>query len=231
MSHAGKLGEMNDVSKQLNHMIAFIDQEVKEKVDEINAKAEEEYNIEKGTYIQNQRLKIIEIYNKKEKQLLALKRVQRSGMMNQARLQILNRREEFINDIFDEVSNKLSDRIKDKTMYKTVLKNFAIQAALILLEPKIFLRVRKEDESLIKPLLKDIKADYKDKTNCDIDIAVDTNYLPQSGLGGLEAYSGRRERIKVTNTFEYKLTMLKEKTLPYVRLILFGMNKNRKYYY
>ena len=37
----------NDVKKQLNHMMAFIEQEATEKAEEIDAKAEEEFNIEK----------------------------------------------------------------------------------------------------------------------------------------------------------------------------------------
>lgn len=37
----------NDVQKQLRHMMAFIEQEANEKAEEIDAKAEEEFNIEK----------------------------------------------------------------------------------------------------------------------------------------------------------------------------------------
>ena len=37
----------NDVQKQLRHMMAFIEQEALEKAEEIDAKAEEEFNMEK----------------------------------------------------------------------------------------------------------------------------------------------------------------------------------------
>lgn len=37
----------NDVQKQLQHMMAFISQEANEKAEEIDAKAEEEFNMEK----------------------------------------------------------------------------------------------------------------------------------------------------------------------------------------
>lgn len=50
-------------------MMAFIDQEANEKAEEIDAKAEEEFNIEKGRLVQQQRLKIMEYYEKKEKQV------------------------------------------------------------------------------------------------------------------------------------------------------------------
>ncbi|EPQ10712.1 V-type proton ATPase subunit E 1 [Myotis brandtii] len=58
-----------DVQKQIKHMMAFIEQEANEKAEEIDAKAEEEFNIEKGRLVQTQRLKIMEYYEKKEKQI------------------------------------------------------------------------------------------------------------------------------------------------------------------
>jgi len=58
-----------DVQKQIKHMMAFIEQEANEKAEEIDAKAEEEFNIEKGRLVQQQRLKIMEYYEKKEKQV------------------------------------------------------------------------------------------------------------------------------------------------------------------
>lgn len=54
---------------QIKHMMAFIEQEANEKAEEIDAKAEEEFNIEKGRLVQQQRLKIMEYYEKKEKQV------------------------------------------------------------------------------------------------------------------------------------------------------------------
>ena len=50
-------------------MMNFIEQEANEKAEEIDAKAEEEFNIEKGRLVTEQRLKIMEFYEKKEKQV------------------------------------------------------------------------------------------------------------------------------------------------------------------
>ncbi len=56
-------------SNQIKHMMAFIEQEANEKAEEIDAKAEEEFNIEKGRLVQQQRIKIMEYYERKEKQV------------------------------------------------------------------------------------------------------------------------------------------------------------------
>ena len=57
------------IAFQIKHMMAFIEQEANEKAEEIDAKAEEEFNIEKGRLVQQQRLKIMEYYERKEKQV------------------------------------------------------------------------------------------------------------------------------------------------------------------
>ena len=91
-------------------MMAFIEQEANEKIEEIDAKAEEEFNIEKGRLVQQQRLKvrnhypvhspgltayiflfilqIMEFYERKEKQVELQKKIQSSNMLNQARLKV-----------------------------------------------------------------------------------------------------------------------------------------------
>merc|ERR1711962_142539 len=56
----------SDVKKQIDHMMAFIHQEAKEKAEEIEAKAEEEFNIEKGRLVQQERLKIMSYYEERE---------------------------------------------------------------------------------------------------------------------------------------------------------------------
>lgn len=49
-----------DVQEQMKHMMTFIEQEANEKAEEIDAKAEEEFNIEKGCLVETQRPKIME---------------------------------------------------------------------------------------------------------------------------------------------------------------------------
>ncbi|MBZ3880749.1 V-type proton ATPase subunit E 1 [Sciurus carolinensis] len=91
-----------DMQKQIRHMMTFVEQEVSEKAEEIDAKAEEEFNIEKSCLVQTQRLKISEYYEKKEKQIEQQKETQMSNLMNQARLKVLKARV----DLLDEAKSK-----------------------------------------------------------------------------------------------------------------------------
>merc|ERR1712142_1443881 len=85
-----------DVQKQIKHMMAFIEQEANEKIEEIDAKAEEEFNIEKGRLVQTQRLKIMEHYDKKEKQVALKNKIQSSNLFNKARMDVLKSQEKLI---------------------------------------------------------------------------------------------------------------------------------------
>jgi len=49
-------------------------------------KADEEFQIEKGRLVNQQRVKIIDFYTKKEKQLEQQKRLQQSKFINEGRL-------------------------------------------------------------------------------------------------------------------------------------------------
>jgi len=76
----------DDVNRQIDHMIAFIKNESQEKIEEIYAKADEEFQIEKGRLVNQQRIKIIDFYEKKEKTLEQQKRLQQSKFINVGRL-------------------------------------------------------------------------------------------------------------------------------------------------
>lgn len=64
-------------------MIAFIEKEGVERAEEIDAKAEEEFNIEKGRLVVQQMAKIKEHFERKEKQVSLQRKIQSSNMLNQ----------------------------------------------------------------------------------------------------------------------------------------------------
>merc|ERR1712156_942379 len=102
------------VSKQIEQMISFIQKESEEKIEEIETKADEEFQIEKGRLVNQQRVKIIDFYTKKEKQLEQQKRLQQSKFINEGRLKILKSREEHINNVNEKAKNQLAQLSQNK---------------------------------------------------------------------------------------------------------------------
>ncbi|OTF73122.1 V-type proton ATPase subunit E-like protein [Euroglyphus maynei] len=222
------LGEA-DVQKQIKHMVAFINQEATEKAEEIEAKAEEEFNIEKGRLVQEQRLKIIEFFERKEKQVELKRRIYNSHLQNQSRLRILKQREELIRDILEEARQKLAEVTKDADLYKKVMQKLIAQAVFRLIEPEVVICCRKQDLTLVESLLDSVKKEYNAATKRNVTIKINKDrYLLPDTCGGIEMYA-QGGKIKVTNTLESRLDLISRQLLPEIRVALFQRNPNRKF--
>lgn len=218
-----------DVQKQIKHMMAFIEQEANEKAEEIDAKAEEEFNIEKGRLVQHQRLKIMEYYERKEKQVELQKKIQSSNMLNQARLKALKVREDHVRNVLDDARRRLGEVIRNPQRYGEVLKLLTVQGLLQLLEPSVTLRVREADVNLVESVIPSIVEQYKEMSGKDVSVKVDTEtYLPVDTCGGVELVA-QRGRIKISNTLESRLDLIAQQLVPEIRNALFGRNANRKF--
>jgi len=218
-----------DVAKQIKHMMAFIEQEANEKAEEIDAKAEEEFNIEKGRLVQQQRIKIMEYYERKEKQVELQKKIQQSNMLNAARLRVLKAREDHVASLLEEAKRRLGDIVKDDNRYKKLLEVLMSQALLQILEANVIVRCRQADVPLVEDVLPACVQTVKEKTGKDVNIKIDPdNYLSPTAGGGVELLA-QKGRIKISNTLETRLDMIARQMVPEIRTSLFGQNTNRRF--
>ncbi|XP_038176859.1 V-type proton ATPase subunit E 2 [Arvicola amphibius] len=219
-----------DVQKQIKHMMAFIEQEANEKAEEIDAKAEEEFNIEKGRLVQTQRLKIMDYYEKKEKQIEQQKKIQLSTMRNQARITVLRARDNLILELLKDVKMRLSTIVLDPDIYQELLDKLVLQAFLRLLEPAMIVRCRPQDIHLVEAAVQRALPQYMMLCQKRSDVHVDHEaYLAPNAAGGVEVYSSD-QKIKVSNTLESRLTLAALEKMPEIRRALFGGNANRKFF-
>lgn len=218
-----------DVQKQIKHMMAFIEQEANEKAEEIDAKAEEEFNIEKGRLVQEQRLKIMDFYDKKEKQVELQRKIQSSNMLNQARLKALKAREDHICNVLEEARNKLSLVTRDPTMYQELLRKLITQGLFQLIETNVVIKCRQQDVRLVQGCMEAAVEEYKTATGKNCNLVVDNeSFLPQDTCGGVDLLA-QKGKIKILNTLEKRLQLISQQLLPDVRNSLFGRNLNRKF--
>lgn len=218
-----------DVQKQIKHMMAFIEQEANEKAEEIDAKAEEEFNIEKGRLVQQQRIKIMEYYEKKEKQVELQKKIQSSNMLNQARLKVLKVREDHVRAVLDEARRRLGEVTRDGSKYSTILQALITQGLYQIMEANVTVRARQGDAQLVQNVLPGSVEQYKRETGKDVVVTLDTeSFLPADSTGGIELYA-LQGRIRVVNTLESRLEMIAQQLVPAIRTALFGKNASRKF--
>uniref|UniRef100_A0A3P9CJN2 ATPase H+ transporting V1 subunit E1a n=1 Tax=Maylandia zebra TaxID=106582 RepID=A0A3P9CJN2_9CICH len=203
-----------DVQKQIKHMMAFIEQEANEKVEEIDAKAEEEFNIEKGRLVQTQRLKIMEYYEKKEKQIEQHKKILWKW---------------YTTDLLNEARRRLAEIAKDPAKYSSLLEGLVLQGFYRLLEPKVTIRCRPQDVEFVQAAVNKNIPIYKEAVKSNITVKIDKErFLPAQICGGIEVYN-ENGKIKVSNTLESRLELIAQQMMPEVRMNLFGANPNRKF--
>jgi len=218
-----------DVQKQIHHMMAFIEQEANEKAEEIDARAEEEFTIEKGRLVQQNRLKIIEHFERKEKQVELQKKIGASNLLNKSRLEVLKAQENHIRNLFLEAQKQLNRLSQDRAGYAKLLEGLITQGLCQLLEPNLILKCRQVDQELLEQVIPKAQASYKEHSGRNCKLVIDTqNWLPADIAGGIELMT-KGNRIKISNTLEARLAMLAQQMLPEVRVMLFGANPNRKF--
>jgi len=217
-----------DVQKQIKHMMAFIDQEANEKAEEIDAKAEEEFNIEKGRLVQQQRVKIMEYYERKEKQIELQKKIQNSNLLNNGRLRVLKSREDQIVALRDDARKQLAG-LAQKADYKNLLEGLIVQGLYQLIEDVVVIRCRQKDIGLVQDVLPRAIANFQKATKRDVKVNVDpVNFLGPEIAGGVELFT-QNGKIKVENTLESRLELICQQMLPELKEMLFGVNLNRKF--
>ncbi|XP_027854707.1 V-type proton ATPase subunit E 1a isoform X1 [Xiphophorus couchianus] len=218
-----------DVQKQIKHMVAFIEQEANERVEEILAKGEEEFNIEKGRLVQTHRVKIMDYYEKKEKQIEQHKKIQMSQLKNQARLKVLMARDDMVTDLLNEARKRIADIVKDPDRYAKLLEGLVLQGFYQLLEPKVTIRCRQQDVDVVQAAVNKNISIYKETLKSNITVRVDQDhFLPSDICGGVEIYNSNG-KIKVSNTLESRLDLVAQQMMPEIREMLFGSNPNRKF--
>ena len=133
--------------------------------------------------VQQQRLKIMEYYERKEKQVDLQKKIQSSNMLNQARLKVLKHRDDHVASVLDDAKVNLGGVTKDKKKYTEILQQLLTQGMCQLLEPALLIRCRQVDQGLVESIIPASTAEYKAKVNKECLIKLDTeNWIPAERL-------------------------------------------------
>eukprot|EP01089_Gocevia_fonbrunei_P014998 TRINITY_DN427_c0_g1_i1.p1 TRINITY_DN427_c0_g1~~TRINITY_DN427_c0_g1_i1.p1 ORF type:complete len:251 (+),score=65.01 TRINITY_DN427_c0_g1_i1:61-753(+) len=229
---AAKMNE-DQVQRQLNNMKNFIIQEAEEKRDEIKLKAKEEFTIEKSSIFQAERVKIIKEFERREKQKEVEKKIVHSNQLNQARLRVLKARDDIIQELKEECLKRLA-KVSSGDQYEELLQKLIVQALLKLRETDVKIRCREQDDDIVRNVMKDAAASYKQKTNLDARLEIDTVRLPPAPTSGTDlantkqycnggvVLSAKEGRILCNNTLDQRLTLAFEANIPEIRKQLFA---------
>eukprot|EP01094_Clydonella_sp_ATCC50884_P005533 TRINITY_DN1446_c0_g1_i1.p1 TRINITY_DN1446_c0_g1~~TRINITY_DN1446_c0_g1_i1.p1 ORF type:complete len:234 (+),score=120.15 TRINITY_DN1446_c0_g1_i1:74-775(+) len=226
----------SQVKQQLQQMVNFIQQEAREKAEEIRVQAEEEFNIERQSIVREEKKKISKEHERKMKQVEVRKKIARSNELNQARIRVLKAQEEAIQQIYNMASQKLAD-VASSGGYEQMLSALLVQGLIKLGEDEVELICRQCDEGVLQKSLAAAQSDYKQKTGKDVQLTINQVHRlapPPSGQPGPSCCGGvllsaRGGRILCNNTLEQRLALAYEAFLPDIRMALFGKSQSRKF--
>lgn len=213
----------------LKNMIDYIQQDTKNKIEQIKKDAMQESAKAKGKMLDPEKEKISKKIVKELEEFKVKVKIQESQKKNKLRLEKLKIKIDYVNNIIEEAKLALANKVKDKELYKGVLKKLIIQGLIKLLDSEINVLCKKEDVEVVKSIIVDAKNEFEEimKTqtikfkNLQVNITVDEKYnLPEYIIGGV-LLTSMKNKIRVDNTLDKRLELLKQSAIPDIRKILF----------
>lgn len=223
----------SEVERQIDQMVRFIKQEAEEKANEIGVSAEEEFNIEKLQLLENEKGKVKKDYERREGQIEVKKKIEYSKQLNEARIMILQAREDALQGIVKDSHAGLSKVTGNKKKYTALLTDLILQAVEKLDEKSVVVVGREEDAAAIKEATEAAKSKYKQTFKHEaptITLSTDT-FLPSGSKGKDEDEVTCAGGVEVKNAagtiicsqkLDDRLQIAYSQNLPAIRSTLFG---------
>jgi len=224
-----------EAERQIQQMVNFILNEAKDKAEEIEAKALEDFNIEKLKLVQQMKDKIRQEYVRKAKQVETQCAIARSTAINRSRLEKIKARQEVLGKVQDDVTRKLQSELNDPSKHKKLITQLIAQGLLMLLEDEVAVKCRQCDLQMVQGCLGEASQLYTQVIKAQacvsktVNLTIDkSGFLPgppsgsaaQSCIGGV-TLSCANGAIKVNNTLDERLKLTMELDKPAIRGLLF----------
>ncbi|ORZ31764.1 ATPase, V1/A1 complex, subunit E [Catenaria anguillulae PL171] len=220
----------DEVQNEMKKMVAFIKQEALEKAKEIKIKADEEFNIEKAKIVRQETATIDALFQKKMKQFEVQRKIAASNHTNKAKVKVLQKRHDLLAQTFNDTRAQLETLTADQPKYKELIKGLLVQSFLELLETDVVVQCVERDVLVVNSVLDEAKKQYEEIAGAKVNATVDTSSpLPASAIGGV-IVSSNGGRIKVLNSLESRLQIASDQLLPDIRVTLYGVPPNRRFF-
>lgn len=208
--------------RQIQSMIDFIEREAQEKAEELDAAAQEEYDVEKMRLVEAEKAKIRANLEKKKKQVEVERRVTRANYAKSQRLRMMDDRAAILDDLNASIKKKIIAIINDKNAYQKLLLDL-IRQSLRAIQTDAVIECRKQDESIISKAIKELQDWYQTDSGLSVTLTINkkSNLDDAEAWGGVVLRSGDG-RIVCNNTLSYRARNCFEEQTPTVRFFLFN---------
>jgi V-type H+-transporting ATPase subunit E len=200
-------------------MVQFIKQEASEKAREIAIATEEEFNIEKLSMVDGEKIKIAKEYERKELSVDTAKKIEASTSRNAMRLKVLAAREAAVQSVLDEARESLAGTSSNAVAYCGLLETLIVQGAKKINESTVRVRCRESDVSVVRDAIRRASA-VLPGVNVELDETSSLAAAPACS-GGVEVVNASG-KILCDNTLDARLRIAYEGSTPAIRAAMFG---------
>lgn len=229
------MADNKDTKEQVAQMTAFILNEAKDKAEEINAKALQEFSLEKTKIMDATKKKIQEDLDKKRKQETTKSAIEHSTAVNRSRLEKIRARQEKLSQLSADSKAAVTKKLEPEASKRDFITNLIVQGLLMLLEDDVKVRCRQQDAALVQSCLATANQKYAQvvlqqagvQKNCKV--TLDSAYLPpapsasshgEGCLGGV-VLCCQNGAITIDNTIDSRLKLVLDQAKPTIRKLLF----------
>lgn len=217
------------VGQQINAMIQFINQEAREKAEEIRINAERTARNEQATFIHSEKLRLNKEYDVKRKDVELKRARQATKIKQEGQLKLLNDREKLKEDLRADAREALRRQTKSNN-YENFLLDSAVEAALLIDETSVAFQCTPNDKDVLVKNLSEMQARFakvagardssQQNKKCQFSINSSSMLNAKEKIGGVVA-SALKNRIIVDNTLSARLNIAMHDLLPEISQVLF----------
>merc|ERR1740139_2092747 len=146
----------------LNSMIEFIEQSGKERCEEIQRQAKQDFAVGKEQAIENEKKRLKDNFENKLVNAEVQLKIKKSAQQNKARIDRMRAINELVEKLLVETKKSMAAKFNENPEeYKDLLEQLLIQGLIKLHETKVALRCRKSDVGVLKSVIEGAVATYK----------------------------------------------------------------------
>ncbi|KAG5464150.1 hypothetical protein LSCM1_00330 [Leishmania martiniquensis] len=208
-------------ARQIQSMIDFIEREAQEKAEELDAAAQEEYDVEKMRLVEAEKKKIRAMAEKKCKQVDVDRRVARANYSKIQRMRVMEERAKIMEKLHEQTRQKIVAMVNNPSTYTPMLVSL-IHQSLMSIRTDAVIQCREKDEAEVKREIPQLERWYKEKTGDTISIQTCKTYLNAAEAWGGVVVMSTDGRVVCNNTLSYRTKTCFDEQLPTVRFHLFN---------
>merc|ERR1711934_146132 len=218
--------DTHSANQQVTHMRDFIIHEATEKADEIDAKAEQDYHVEKQRLVEEERLRIKKEYERREKNVELETKIANATETNKNKLLVLQAAASQVEGTFSEAYEAMK-AVPSRPDYDKLLASLIKEGVDMLGLSEVKVICRAADKAKVMSAISAVGSGVKIHVD-DQDLQVDTSVsnIDSQCIGGV-LVSSMDGKVIVSQTLNARLQVAYDTALPVIKPVLFNQQGSK----